>query len=156
MKLRVVLLILLVALVLAAPAAAKQHEPTGERISLYFEVQDFPENEPFYIAHGWQVGTGEDFPYPVGLWRFRLEVDGQLQAADFVQRSVDTSTTPPQHTLLWVHNFPGGMTGEHTFTGYWLATCQYLVDQGIIPGPCDDPDEVMTAATRTASVTFLP
>jgi hypothetical protein len=91
---------------------------------------------------------------PVGLWGFVLEVDGVLLEHDFVLRSVDNSISPPQFFLHWVYNFPGGMTGTHTFTGHWMGPCQVLVDNGDIPGPCDNPNQVVEALARTVVVTF--
>jgi len=157
MKLRIALLILLAALVLAAPAAAAPPAPVGERICLMpycggTESQTFPQGQPFYIAHGWIDRPGN---YPMGLWDFELEVDGQPRPEDFVQRSVDTAARPPNMTLSWVHNFPEGMTGTHAFTGTWLATCQFLVDQGRIPGPCANPNEIMPYTVKTIYVTFV-
>jgi len=110
-----------------------------------------PEGEPFYIQHGW---INAPVNYPVGLFRFELEVDGQPVQEDFSVRSTDAETALPTLNWTWVFNFPEGMTGDHTFTGHWIAPCQYWVDQGMLSGPCNDPNE-MIARSNTAYVSFI-
>jgi hypothetical protein len=60
-------------------------------------------------------------------------------------------------TRFWVHNFPAGMTGTHTFTGRWFGPCQGLVASGLDPGPCQHQNDETTAiAPLTVTIVFLP
>ena len=85
---------------------------------------------------------------------FELEVDGVLDDEDFRERIVEKDESPPTKTLTWVHNFPDGMTGTHTFIGHWFAPCQVAVDQGWYPGPCGSPAKKVEAGTVMHTVTF--
>jgi hypothetical protein len=116
-----------------------------------------PAGAPFHVAHGWLFDPTESVPArPIGRFGFELEIDGVPQTADFVQRERDTSTIPVTNTVRWVFNYPAGLTGTHTFTGYWLAPCQYGVDTGSIPGPCANPREIVVVSTLSHTVTFTP
>lgn len=136
------------------PAAAKTKERVGEPFRLLAGIPTiFPEGEPFHIAHGWvQIPSDSD---AVGKWDFELEVDSVPRREDFVQRTV-VSGDPDLLNRVWVSNFPEGMMGTHTFTGHWLGPCQELVDGGVIPGPCEKPNEKVEALTRSLTVTFTP
>ena len=78
--------------------------------------------EPFHIAHGQGFTPGEDdFPRN---WDFVLFVDGQ-EVADSgkIVTKVDGDWT---HDARRVFNFADGMTGTHTFEGYWYVSCDRL------------------------------
>jgi hypothetical protein len=150
-KLVLALLIVAMALPLAAPAGAEAPAPVGPRINIYLggSPQTFPANEPFHIRHGWQPDPTDG--YPIGLFSFELEIDGQPVEADFVL------TYRNDENLLvrqWVHNFPAGMTGIHEFTGHWFAPCPAAVDAGLYEGPCLNPGEIVEAWTTLVEVTF--
>lgn len=155
MKARFFVLVLIAVLVLAGPTAvAKNREPVGEQISIMTGAPDtFPEGEPFHISHGWALDPTLGFP--IGRHGFELDVDGVPRDEDFVIR--DRVQGSPEPLLRkWVHNFPDGMTGVHTFTGRWLAPCEAAVYYGYLPGPCDKPNEVVVALDLSLTVTFTP
>jgi hypothetical protein len=130
-------------------AAAAPKAPTGTRISLTGggPVQTFGAGDAFYISHGHLLSIDGGQHPALGKYGFTLEVDGDLQAADF-KRIAPTSDR--ELTILWTFNFPDGMTGVHEFTGRWYA-------------PCDDVDAacggfafgtIVEIATFTSVVTF--
>ena len=139
-------------LMLASPVAAAEKGPVGERINLYFGSTEFPAGTPFYIQHGWvQPSTDE----AIGVFDFKLEVDGVLLQEDFKMFSA-VSGDPDLLYRLWGYNFPYGMTGAHTFTGHWFAPCQYAVDELGYAGPCATPNAKVETISRTVVVTFVP
>ncbi len=148
----VIVLLMSSQLATAAPAAAGQWQPVGERIRVWDGSIVFPAGAPFHIMHGW-VQTSEDGA--IGIFDFTLEVDGVLRQEDFKMFSAD-SGYPDTLWRLWVHDFPVGMTGMHTFTGHWFAPCQYAVDNLGYPGTCSTPNARVETATRTLTVTLLP
>jgi hypothetical protein len=145
-------------LVTTAPAAAKVKERTGDRIGLFSGAPlDFPANTAFHIAHGWGVaGEREAPPAPIGKFEFQLDVDGETRQADFVEREVTgTGQGPSRHLLLWVFNFPDGMSGAHTLTGHWFTPCNVAVEVYGHPGPCDSPAESVEVLTNSRVITFI-
>jgi hypothetical protein len=154
MKTRWFVLILVAVMLVTVPAAAKQKVPVGEKINVLVGSPDtFPAGEPFHISHGWALDP--TLGHAVGLFGFELEVDGVLREEDFVDRWTDPDVSEPL-VRKWVHNFPGGMTGVHTFTGHWLAPCKAAVYYGHLPGPCPRPNEVVEAIEQSLTVTFTP
>lgn len=146
------IVLMLVLLALPTPAAAGKKVPVGERVILTFGGTDtFTAGAPFHIAHGWILEFNTD---SMGIFDFKLEVDGVPLKEDFVDRTV-TSENPDQFTKLWTFNFPNGMTGTHIFTGYWYTPCQAAVDDGVFPGPCLDPNKEVEYMVRTRTVTFI-
>lgn len=150
-KLVLALLIVAMALLMAAPAGAEAPAPVGERIDIYLSEpsQTFPPNEPFHVRHGWRPDPTDG--YPIGLFSFELEIDDQPVEADFILTYRDDGN---RLVRQWVHNFPGGMTGVHDFTGHWFAPCPAAVDAGLYEGPCLNPGEIVEAWTASAEVTF--
>jgi hypothetical protein len=147
-KLVLALLVVGMALPLAAPAGAAGPEPIGDRINIYVggSPQTFSAGAPFHIRHGWQPDPTAGLP--IGLFSFELEMDGQAVDADFVLTYRDDEG---RLVRQWVHNFPAGMTGVHTFTGHWFApSCPWAVDEG----PCRNPGEIVEAWTSEVVVTF--
>ncbi|HEX9867256.1 MAG TPA: hypothetical protein VGC99_01455 [Candidatus Tectomicrobia bacterium] len=134
-------------------APAQPHERVGQKIDLFgAPEQEYPANEPFNISHGWGLGPGET---TMGLYDFDLEVDSAFRPHDFVDRiQVDKTDPPPLFNWLWVHNFPEGMTGTHTFTGHWFQPCRDLDDDGLNAGQCARPSETVEVLTLTVEVTF--
>jgi hypothetical protein len=158
MKKILFMLAVVLALAIALPASAAPPAPVGTQINILIGTPAaVPAGAPFHIAHGWLFDPTEPVPArPIGRFGFELEIDGVSQTPDFVQRERDASTTPASNTVRWVFNYPAGLTGTHTFTGYWLAPCQYAVDAGYIPGPCAKANEVVVASTLSHTVTFTP
>lgn len=153
-KMLLTLLLVCMVLPLVVPVSAARPQPVGEQIGLWIEdPMDFPEGEPFHIAHGWTIDPSAG--YPVGKFAFDLEIDGVPVDADFVLREYIPGEEEPL-LRLWVHNFPDGMSGSHSFTGHWFAPCQYVVDYGDYPGPCPDPREVVQVRSSTRVVEFTP
>jgi len=143
-------LLIVVLLFLAVPGAASaQAEPVGNKIRVRNAWITYPENAPFYIAHGWIENSDEA---AIGIFDFELEVDGVLVREDFKQFSAEPGD-PDLLTRLWVFAFPEGMTGTHTFTGHWHAPCQYAFNY---PGTCLSPNEKVENNTQTLTITFLP
>ncbi len=138
-----ILLAAMLILTFVQPAAAKTkvRERIGERLNLLTGTPEtFPGRTPFHIAHGWTLADDSTTPPSVrGAFGFELEVDGALRQPSFRERLVDESVEPPIISVFWVHNFPRGMRGAHTLVGRWYAPCQWSVDQGMYPGPCETP-----------------
>jgi hypothetical protein len=155
-KTMLLILIVMIGLVLVAPAVAAGQEPVGAKLSLWpgQTPTTFPAGEPFHVAHGWAFSPPDDVPGP-GL-SFGLTLDGVPQEVDFVWR---TSTPIPGEgpglSWMWVYNFPDGLTGSHTFTGQWFASCLYLARLGLDPESCSSPNEIVLFSTNTAEVTFV-
>ena len=150
-SLLITILIIVAILMLANPVAAAKG-PVGERINLYFGSTEFPAGAAFYIQHGWvQPSTDE----AIGVFDFKLEVDGVLLQEDFKMFSA-VSGDADMLWRLWLYNSPDGMTGEHTFTGHWFAPCQYAVNELGYTGPCAAPNAKVETALRTVVVTFVP
>lgn len=150
-----IVLTLLALLLIAAPASAARPTPVGSRIDLLtLTPTSYPENTAFHLMHGWSFSP-DDTPagFPLRLFSFALEVDGTPVSHDFILR--DGGRGGARNTW-WVFNFPTGMTGTHTFTGFWLAPCQYVVDAGVIPGPCADPTEPVEFFSQSLTVEFTP
>lgn len=153
MKKRVLILILAALLLVTVPAAASAKEPIGDRISVYVDGSfDYFAGTPFHIRHGWADVVSSA---PPGTFDFELYVDGVFVDEDFVIRTFDTTTNPVFYNFTWVHNFPSGMTGTHTFNGYWYGPCNYLVELGLYPGPCPQPNARVLAHSTTVVVTFI-
>lgn len=141
-------------LLLAIPAAATHRERVGPQINVLLGTPTtFPAGAPFSISHGWGAGP----PEQLGILSFRLDVDGVPREEDFVSRvALPLPPGPPDLLWIWVHNFPDGMTGTHTFTGHWIAPCEAAVEFHGFPGPCRTPNEPVEAITRSLTVTFTP
>lgn len=147
----VFLIAALCALVMPTSASANQ-EPVGVRIGFWAPPGEFAAGAPFNIRHGW-VQTSDD--EAIGIFDFRLEIDGVVLREDFKMFSAE-SGSPDTLTRMWVYNFPDGMTGSHTFTGHWYASCQYAVDNLEYPGPCATPNDKVETRTRTMTINFVP
>ena len=149
----VTMLLILALLSMATPATAAPKEPVGDRIGVYYGgSMEFPAGAPFHILHGWILSSAGDAN---GIYDFELEVDGVPRKKDFKMFWIE-SGDPDILQRRWVHNFPNGMTGTHTFTGHWFSPCQPAVDNGIYPGPCATPNEKVETLTQTLTVTFVP
>lgn len=149
---------LLVALVsvLAPNANAKPKERIGTRIHLFGGgLQAFPAGEPFHIAHGWQLETGDE-AFAQGKYGFALAVDGvEMRHNAYDATDVVHPELGPLQARNWIYNFPHGMTGTHTFTGRWFGPCKSLVEGGFYAGPCKKPTQVVSAAPLTITVRFV-
>jgi hypothetical protein len=152
MKKLIPLLVILLLLAVAVPVAAKAHERIGDQINVLIGTPTtFAVGDPFHIAHGWLLAPEEK---PVSAFRFQLEVDGVVREPDFIERSAEGGAGGASHTLVWVYNFPEGLSGTHTFTGHWMGRCQVLVDLGYIPGPCVDPKAYVDHYSADLTVDF--
>jgi hypothetical protein len=121
MKKTVLFNIVLVMLLLATPALAREKEPTGDRINIFYSgTQEYTANEPFYLAHGYTEVSPHGVP---GQIFFELEVDDVIVKPTYVEHMTVVGDDGPLFDLTWVFNFPDGMTGEHTFEGHWTAPC---------------------------------
>jgi hypothetical protein len=127
-------------------------EPVGERISFWDPPSEFTAGAPFNIRHGWTLTSNGE---ALGIYDFKLEVDGVLVREDFKMVSAE-SGSPDTLRKNWVYNFPDGMTGTHTFTGHWYAPCQFAVDQLGYPGPCATPNDQVDSDSRTMTINFVP
>ncbi len=121
MKKTVLLNIVLVMLLLATPALAREKEPTGDPINLFDSgTQTYPANKSFYIAHGWEGVEPRGVP---GQISFELELDGAIVQPTYTEHTTVVGVAGPLMDLTWVFNFPDGMTGDHTFEGHWIGPC---------------------------------
>lgn len=138
---------------IAAPVAARGQNRVGDRISVFSDEVTYPAGEPFHIAQGWVIvdplnKNHQDF-------RFRLEIDGTHQVESFVQHSVHFTVDGELSTLKeYVYNFRRGMTGTHTFTGYWIVSCTEAVEAFGHPGPCLNPRADVELTPQTVIVHF--
>jgi hypothetical protein len=160
------------ALALPAPAAAdspNKREDVGERINVLAGTPtEYPAGAPFHIGHGWPIGgteadPGEPLqPKQAGIYDFRLEIDGVLHQADYVIRVAFFDDPAPLKDAafrlfrIWVHEFPDGMTGTHTFTGHWYSPCWQAVERFGYPGPCPNPNAPTDPGPRSLTVHFIP
>jgi hypothetical protein len=150
----VTILLMLALLVIAFPATANNPKTVGEQINLFYGPDEFPAGAPFHIQHGWFGMRPWDDPTPVGIYGFELEIDGIYRKPDYIWTGYNA-----EYDLIprvSVYNFPDGMNGIHTFTGYWIATCKDAVEAGIIPGPCRTPNEKTIVRTESLTVSFVP
>lgn len=115
---RLVVAALTMALLLAgvSSVAAAGRERVGDRISLFDPPTTYPADTAFHIWHGFIFEQGVDRGY--GRNEFQLDVDGVTTTADFTDVDV---LDPRVVSRVWVFNFPEGLTGTHTFTGYWMT-----------------------------------
>lgn len=155
-----ILIALGLAVVLVPSATTAEKERVGTRISLFAgSFQVFPASQPFHIAHGWGLSPHDPAkPAALGKYGFSLAVDGVERQADFVDKGhVENPDFGRLQSRIWVHNFPDGMTGTHTFTGHWFGPCAALVASGFAPGPCEHPAETTTSVgPPTVTVVFVP
>jgi hypothetical protein len=150
MKKITISIIVLVMLVLAVPASAARELPAvGERINIFYSgSQEFPANTPFHVRHGWVVNFSES--PAIGVYDFILEVDGEPvpHGLRYIQPDRDSDTVQ----VLRIYNFPDGMSGVHTFTGFWYLPC-YAGDD---PESCEQPNKPVLSRTSEVVVTFTP
>lgn len=140
-------------LAISTPAMAGPMAPVGDRISMYGWPTEFAAGAPFNIRHGWvQSSTDEG----IGVFDFRLDVDGVPQPLSY-RWFYSESGNPDSLYRIFVYNFPDGLpAGSHTFTGHWIAPCQYAVDFLEYTGTCTTPNAPVETYSRTHTVTFLP
>ena len=149
MKRLTLIICVVLMLLMVSPVQAASHQPTGEQINLMdAAVQEYPENTPFYILHGWLILK----PNSIGWLAFELEVDGALIPATYIDHSGTTMDTY-QHS--WVYNFPEGMTGVHTFSGHWYIQCNVALRNGLV-AECSHPTAHVDLETSEVVVTFTP
>jgi len=156
MKKMAFLLAVVVMLLLIAPASAREHEPTGDPISLRCPdpedpdcsgTQDYAADTAFYISHGWL----DMYPRLVpGHLTFELEVDGVNVPPTYVEFTRTQDPEWPQWFLnrIYFFNFPDGMTGTHTFEGHWTMPCKFVLPE------CEDPMAEVDWVHSTFVITF--
>jgi hypothetical protein len=127
MKKKILIVLLIPFFVLAIPAAAKTKEPVGQWISLGpASPTEFDANTAFHIIGGVYLWLPDDVP--IGLYEFKLELDGVYLEEDFVDRFVDDHD-PTTLGRIWVFNFPEGLpSGTYTFTGHFIVPCEEAVE----------------------------
>ncbi len=153
MKRKFALLAVVFILAITTPASASRPVPVGDRINvLTGSPATYPENTPFHIWHGW---ASDETTRNLSGASFELMVDGAFRAPDYVETTREPGPEGFQ-VRKWVHNFPEGLTGVHTFTGNWYLPCREAVAGGHIPGPCDNPNTPVLVLTRSLEVTFTP
>jgi len=135
-----------------SPAMAAE-EPVGERINVLIEEPfTYPAGEPFFVGHGWS-----DAPLPqvpIGRFGFTLEVDGVDQGKGSLLNA-GPGLTGGFWWRWWVFNFPEGMpAGDVTFTGHWLAPCEWAVEWFAYPDTCRTPNAMVEVLTAEHTVTF--
>jgi hypothetical protein len=147
MKKITITILVLVMLVLATPASAAREIPSvGDRINIFNSgSQEFPANTPFHIRHGWTIDFSES--QAIGAYDFILMVDGEP-----VEHGLRYAQPKPDGTVLRIYNFADGMSGEHTFTGFWYVPCYAGPD----PDNCQQPNKPVLSRTSEVVVTFTP
>jgi len=159
---RVTPLVVIVALVgvfAAAPAAAGPPEIPEERIFLLCGIDgfdpclsEFPAGEPFGIGHG--INYGHPNIPGVNL-KQRVPAIGHLDFKLFANGDeVEEDWTFHWGVILFnLFVFPEGMTGEVTFTAEWYYTCAHD-DIGVIEG-CEKPADTFVALRTETDVSFV-
>jgi len=147
------------AFVLAGAAPASVPAQVGDRVNVYAGTPTtHPAGEAFHIRHGWGIGATAQ-PEQVGIFDFRLDVDGIPRDADAVLRDTDPApVTEYDYPILnrgWIFNFAEGMSGTHTFTGHWIAPCRIAVEELGYTGPCRTPGQRVEAIQRSLTVAFV-
>ncbi|MFC1997055.1 hypothetical protein ACFLXI_05540 [Chloroflexota bacterium] len=154
MKIKAFVMLGLALLLISSPVYASSKTPVGDPISVYgSSPNEFAAGDPFHIKHGWAEESVENGP--PGKYGFELYMDGERVSEDFVMRTFYPQTDPVTFDLVWVHNFPDGMIGTHTFTGHWYAPCEYAVEIGSYPGPCPQPNASVLSLERSLTVEFV-
>jgi hypothetical protein len=138
--------ILLAMLVPVGMALAKDKEPVGSPINVLTGTPTvFESGTPFHIEHGWADENG-----PQGIYDFELYVDGVLHKEDFILRD-RVAGRGGTFTMRWVHNFPDGMVGLHTFVGRWYGPCTHVVAD---PSLCTSRNARTLEGESTLTVVF--
>ncbi len=132
MKKIVLITMVILLLGLVVPASAQGQEYVGEKLNLRYGDQRFPAGVPFHIAHGW-ISTNPKGE--LGLFDFKLEIDGVPVNEDFVDISADPSGDVVDLYKGWVYNFPQGMTGTHYFTLHYYGPCDDVIGEEYCPPP---------------------
>ena len=150
MRRRVILLVTLAMLgtmLASSSAVAAPPGGSGGQISVLFPppTTAYPANTAFHVSHGW--GFDRSAERPAGRYLFLLEIDGAPQGRGRMVRTHDGTS----QTALWLYDFPAGMTGTHTFEGFWYGPCDQVTG-----GPCPKPKELTLAHTGVTEVTFTP
>ena len=153
MKKRMIFLFILFLLLIAVPVTARIEEPVGGQIDILQGTPNaYDADAPFHITHGWEINPRDGYQ---GKMDFELYFDGKFRNEDYKYRTVGPSDDTEYVKLLWVHNFPEGMRGLHTFTGIWYAPCSYAKERGYI-GECKMPSERVAFLTKELTVLFVP
>jgi hypothetical protein len=107
----------------ATSAAAGNVPRTGERLSFGCAIvgvpctdESLPANEPFFVAHGYNIVDITKGELLDPQQRFELNLDGQR-----LQGAIDLDLFAEVPTKWYVFNFRFGMTGTHTFTACWYT-----------------------------------
>jgi hypothetical protein len=121
----------------------------GERINIFNSgSQDFPADTPFHIRHGWVIDFSDS--QAIGAYDFILMVDGELVENGL--RYVQPNSDGDYGSVMRIYNFPEGMSGVHTFTGFWYQPCYAGPD----PESCQQPNKPVLSRTSEVVVTFTP
>lgn len=126
-------------------------ERTGRRISLRYDHGDleninFQERAPFYIEHGWGLSQ-EDLAAGYSLdpkdTYIRVYMDDELLEPSFIEQS--------ETNLLWIYNFPEGLTGTHLFRIDYFYICKDW-EEDITT--CADPEDILHVESLARNVAF--
>ena len=148
-KLARALVIATLVLLVGAPVVAGKVEPIGPRLNLLANPTAFAANSAFHVKHGFALAADQD--PSVGLYSFKLDVDGTPRALDFVQRFVVTIDGQDYLVRFWGFNFAAGLpAGAHTFVGHWFGPC----GPNRVCGPGQQPNTIVELDTQSRTVTF--
>ena len=149
MKRRLLFMVLVLLLASVMPASADGRELTGERIYIFNDNEiTFSAGTPFHIRHGFILSP--DVSVPIGVYSFKLKVDGVRYPSTFLLVTVETGDGPASQTRLWAFNFPAGMSGDHTFNGFWYSPCQEVLPLE----DCSTPNAPVLTRSTTVLVHF--
>jgi hypothetical protein len=120
----------------------------GDAISLFAAVDgmmDFPAGQPFHVAHGYSFDETNPSDRVQQTSYFALDLDGEALVPDGILVPGDSGQ------VVWLFNFPDGLTGTHILTGHWWQECQFTDSQS-----CASPTEMVEVGSQTVSVNFTP
>ncbi len=146
------LFVFIMALVITTPVNAGAPAPTGDRIMVLPppDPAEYPANTPFFIQHGWYPGPD----VTPGQWFFALEVDGVRILPTLRTHTTFAEKGEVYFLRTWIYNFPQGMTGQHTFRGYWIAPCSYALDLELTDW-CANPNADFAVFENEVTITFV-
>lgn len=139
-------------IVVATPVSADPpFAPVGEQLTVFGEPDTYDADEPFFVIHGWFAEPSVH--HPVGLFDFRLEIDGVDQGRGHLLN--EGVGQDGGLTRVFLYNYFDGLpAGDHEFVGRWIAPCQLAVDTLGYEGECNRRNELVVVFEYGGTITF--